>query len=163
MVENGVWLSKHLSAWGELVAKSSKCLPNGLFQQPLPRGFGLPSLFKQPLPRVWGLPSIFQQPFRRFGPSKFLQITPFRGYGVSQASFNNPFGGFWAFQASNNPSEAPPKPLRSSLQTTPPRGRISESGFAKETIKPQGQHFCAARQELSEGLVEGRTVTEGVG
>ena len=42
-------------------------------------------------------------------------------------------------------------------------GRKWNSGVAQEDTGAQGQHFCAARQELSEGLVEGRTVTEGVG
>jgi len=113
MVENGVWLSKHLSAWGGLVAKSSTCLPNGLFQQPFPRVFGLPSLFKpplprvwgrlgifqQPLPRVWGLPSLFKRPLPRVWgcPGIFQQPLPrvwsLPGHGAFQDSSNNPFRG----------------------------------------------------------------------
>ena len=79
------------------------------------------------------------------GSPKHLSTTPSEGFGPSRRQ------------------TTPPKPLRSSLQTTPPRGRISKNGFPKSDHRPQRQHFCAARQELSEGLVEGRTVTEGVG
>ena len=70
---------------GRLVAKSSTCLPNGLFQQPLPRIFDLPSLFKQSLPMVWDCPGIFQQPLPR------VWSLPWRG--AFQESSNNPFRG----------------------------------------------------------------------
>ena len=70
---------------GRLVAKSSTCLPNGLFQQPLPRIFDLPSLFKQSLPMPWDCPGIFQQPLPR--------VWSLSGHGAFQDSSNNPFRG----------------------------------------------------------------------
>ena len=67
---------------GGLLAKSSTCLPNGLFQQPLPRVFDLPSLFKQslpmgcifqpPLPRIWSLPGQWCLPTFQTTPSEGL-------------------------------------------------------------------------------------------
>ena len=120
------------------------------FQQPLPR---LPNLFKQSPPKGLGLPGLSKQPFQG---SK----QPLRGHpllndtlrGHSQRGASKP--------ASNNPSEAPPK----LTSNNPPReDGFQKTGFPRLTITAQRQHFRAPRQKLSEGLVEGRTVTEGVG
>ena len=79
------------------------------------------------------------------GSPKHLSTTPSEGFGPSRRQ------------------TTPPKPLRSSLQTTLPSKLIRKTGFGRGHRSTQRQHFCAARQNLSEGLVEGRTVTEGVG
>ena len=83
------------------------------------------------------------------GSPKHLSTTPSEGFGPSRRQ------------------TTPPKPLRSPSEAhfkQPLReDGFQKTGFGRRHGQPQGQHFCAPRQNLSEGLVEGRTVTEGVG
>ena len=79
------------------------------------------------------------------GSPKHLSTTPSEGFGPSRRQ------------------TTPPKPLRSSLQTTLPIKLIRKTEFPKETPDTHGSHFCTLLQKLLEGLVEGRTVTEGDG
>ena len=140
--------------------------------------------FNDPLRGFGAFLVSFNEPLRGFGTFQVSFNDPLRGLTAFQVSFNDPLRGFEAFQASFN-DPLPREPPSGSLQPTPPKGwsfkqplregvttcedGLSPKGLVEKkplrerTIRAHGTLFCAPLQKLSEGLVEGRTVTEGVG